>query len=57
MARFLGNLVVALFGVAVVSALYPRSLTRPTRRAGEALLDAWLALAYWIASRRPRRRP
>lgn len=57
MARFLGNLVIVLFGVAAVAALFPRELRGLFRGARHTLLNSWLGAAYWIASRRRWRRP
>jgi uncharacterized membrane protein len=57
MARFLGNLVITLFGVAAVAALFPRELRGLFRGARHTLLNSWLGAAYWIASRRRWRRP
>jgi hypothetical protein len=49
------------FGVAAVLALFPtKAVTGPARRATghvrDALLNAWLGVGYWIASRRRWRR-
>jgi hypothetical protein len=44
--RFLGNAVVALFGVAVVWILFP---LRDVTRAAGRVLDAGYAAAYWAA--------